>query len=78
MLKASFGMQDLMYDDDFANVLSLGIQGWQSINWDPAESSPDFGYYCGNITSQKTQWPGIEAATSNASMLIQAGAALAL
>ena len=73
MLKTTFGMSELTYDNDFANLISYGIGGWQSRNWDPAVNSPDFDYYCGNITSQELQWPGIEAAASNASKLIEAG-----
>ena len=73
MLKTSFGMQDLTYDDDFVNLISYGIGGWQSRNWDPAVNYLDFHWYCGNISSQEPQWSGIEAAKSNASMLIEAG-----
>ena len=73
MLRSSFGMQSMTYDADFVNLISYGIGGWQSRNWDPAVGTPDFDSYCGNITSQKTQWSGIEAASSNASALIEAG-----
>ncbi|RMZ75164.1 hypothetical protein DV737_g5422, partial [Chaetothyriales sp. CBS 132003] len=72
-LKASFGLLDLTYDDDFANLISYGIGNFQSKNWDPAVNSPDFDYYCGNITSQSVLWPDTEAAASNASALIKAG-----
>ncbi|RMZ91807.1 hypothetical protein DV736_g990, partial [Chaetothyriales sp. CBS 134916] len=72
-LKATFGLLDLTYDDDFANLISFGIGNFQSKNWDPAVNSPDFDYYCGNITSQSVLWPDTEAAASNASALVKAG-----
>ncbi|RMD41297.1 hypothetical protein DV735_g3846, partial [Chaetothyriales sp. CBS 134920] len=71
-LKASFGLLGLTYDDDFANLVSYGIGNFQSKNWDPAVNSPDFDYYCGNITSQSVLWPHTEAAASNASALLEA------
>jgi Serine carboxypeptidase S28 len=75
-LKTAFGMQDLTYDDDFAGVISdvlygSGMIGWQGRNWDPALNSPDFDYYCANITSDKIQWPGTEDLKSNATTLIE-------
>ncbi|RMZ75626.1 hypothetical protein DV738_g5401, partial [Chaetothyriales sp. CBS 135597] len=71
-LKATFGLDGLTYDDDFASLVSYGIGNFQSKNWDPAVNSPDFDYYCGNITSQSVLWPGTEAAAANASALLEA------
>ena len=75
-LKAAFGMQDLTYDVDFANVISdtlygEGMIGWQSRNWDPAVNYPGFKYWCGNITSDKVLWPGTSDLESNVSALIE-------
>ncbi|KAK2758819.1 hypothetical protein FQN54_003511 [Arachnomyces sp. PD_36] len=52
-----FGVSGLTHDDDFANLLSLGIGGWQSRNWDPAMNDPSFDYYCGNITTEDPLYP---------------------
>lgn len=51
-LKATFGLPNVTYNDDFANVLSFGIQGWQSRNWDPAVNDPSYAQFCANITSK--------------------------
>src|SRR5450432_3506486 len=48
---------DCSHNDDFANVLSYGIGGWQGRNWDPAIGDPSFGQYCGNITSDTVLYP---------------------
>lgn len=52
-LKKAWGLPNVTHDDDFAALLALGVEGWQSRNWDPEVSSPWFDYYCGNITSEK-------------------------
>ncbi|KAM0219296.1 hypothetical protein ACHAQD_006512 [Fusarium lateritium] len=49
-LKIAFGLLGLK-DDDFASAISRGIGGLQSNNWDPTEDAPDFGYYCGSVSS---------------------------
>ncbi|KAK6375701.1 hypothetical protein LTS17_007523 [Exophiala oligosperma] len=72
-LKAGFGLETLTHNDDFANVASYGIGGWQSRNWDPAVNVLDFHYYCGNITSNKVLWPSSNARASTASSLVEAG-----
>lgn len=41
-LKTVFGLPNVTYDDDFANVLSAGIGSWQGRNWDPAVNDPTF------------------------------------
>lgn len=52
-LQSVFGLQGLTYATDFANVLSNGIGGWQSQNWDPALNSESFDEYCGNVSSDR-------------------------
>jgi hypothetical protein len=59
-LKEVFGLGNLTNDADFASLLASGITGWQSTNWDPAVSSPRFGYYCANITSDTLLYPELE------------------
>jgi Serine carboxypeptidase S28 len=53
-LETLFGLQDLSYTDDFANVLSYPLSTWQNRNWDPAVDDPTFFAYCGNITTSKS------------------------
>ncbi|KAK4939759.1 hypothetical protein LTR10_020043 [Elasticomyces elasticus] len=72
-LKTGFGLETLTYNDDFANIVSSGIGGWQNRNWDPAVNSPEFSYYCGNISSTQVLWPGYSTMASTASSLIEAG-----
>ncbi|KAK5328556.1 hypothetical protein LTR93_002341 [Exophiala xenobiotica] len=72
-LKTGFGMETLTHNDDFANLASYGIGGWQSRNWDPAVNDPSFEYYCGNLTSTKVLWPSYKAMASSASSLVTAG-----
>ncbi|OCT52397.1 Serine carboxypeptidase S28 family protein [Cladophialophora carrionii] len=72
-LKRGFGMQGLTHSDDLANLASGGIGWWQSRNWDPAVNSPQFSYYCGNITSNSLLWPKYASMKANATALISAG-----
>ncbi|KAI9740199.1 MAG: hypothetical protein M1834_004777 [Cirrosporium novae-zelandiae] len=74
-LKAAFGLENVTYDNDFANVLSGGIQGWQSRNWDPEVTDLSFSYYCGNITAHTILYPSVNtnASTSTIESLITAG-----
>ncbi|KAK2811259.1 hypothetical protein FQN50_002356 [Emmonsiellopsis sp. PD_5] len=71
-LKDLFGLGELTYLDDFANTLAQGISYWQSINWDPAVSSPTFDYYCGNLTSDELLYDN-EELKGEATKLIKAG-----
>ena len=41
-LKALFGMPNVTHSADFANQLAAGVGNWQSLNWDPAVSYPEF------------------------------------
>jgi hypothetical protein len=56
-LKSAFGLGDLTYDNDFANIISYGISGWQSRNWGPEVNDPSFMEYCDNITSSALLYP---------------------
>lgn len=49
-LETLFGLEDLSYVDDFANVLSYPLSTWQGRNWDPAVNDPTFFEYCSNIS----------------------------
>ncbi|KIX99447.1 uncharacterized protein Z520_05023 [Fonsecaea multimorphosa CBS 102226] len=72
-LKEGFGLQGLTHNDDVASLASNGIGWWQSRNWDPAVNSPEFSYYCGNISSDTLLWPSYSSMKSNATALITAG-----
>ncbi|KAK8151696.1 serine carboxypeptidase S28-domain-containing protein [Phyllosticta citrichinensis] len=72
-LREVFGLGNLTYNDDFANLLSYGISGWQSRNWDPEENDPSFSEYCANITSDSLLYPGTAALNSTAYDLLDAG-----
>lgn len=72
-LKEAFGLGNLTYDDDFANVLSYGIAGWQSLNWDPAASDPSVFEYCNNLTSDSLLYPDTAALRPEVEELIRVG-----
>lgn len=71
-LKSAFGMPNVTDVRDFANQLSGGIGWWQSLNWNPEQSSPEFYNYCNNITSYDVIYPGTEAKRDAAASLIKA------
>lgn len=64
-------MEDIQHVQDFANVLSGGVGGWQSRNWDPAVNEPTFTNYCGNITANSTLYPATRNLTSEVRFLMQ-------
>ncbi|KAJ4290077.1 hypothetical protein N0V88_006583 [Collariella sp. IMI 366227] len=72
-LKTAFGLGNLTRNDDFAYTISWGIGGLQGLNWDPAENSTEFGYYCNNMTSQTLLYPVSASAQSEAKALVKAG-----
>ncbi|KAL8948946.1 MAG: hypothetical protein Q9222_004911 [Ikaeria aurantiellina] len=65
-LKSAFGLEDITYDDDFAQVLSYPIGGWQGRNWDPEVNDPSFYEYCDNITAPAL----VNNATANATITV--------
>ncbi|EFX03631.1 extracelular serine peptidase [Grosmannia clavigera kw1407] len=71
-LKTLFNLANVTHDDDFAALLSEGLAGWQDTNWDPAVSSPSFGWYCGNVTADTLLFPELEASRSVATTLLAA------
>ncbi|KAL9605349.1 MAG: hypothetical protein Q9179_001442 [Wetmoreana sp. 5 TL-2023] len=72
-LKSVFGLEGITYDDDFAQVLSYPIGGWQGRNWDPAVNDPSFYEYCGNISSPVLLNNATANATSTVQTLLSAG-----
>nr|POF12948.1 putative extracellular serine carboxypeptidase [Quercus suber] len=72
-LKEVFGMPNVTYTTDFTNQLAQGIGYWQSLNWDPEVSNPEFFSYCANITDEEVLYPNTEALRSTAEMLITEG-----
>lgn len=72
-LQDAFGLPNVTYLPDFVNVLSGGIGGWQSLNWDPAVSDPGVYLYCSNITSDTMLYPQTERLTSAVRGLLEKG-----
>ncbi|KAL8711520.1 MAG: hypothetical protein Q9225_007110 [Loekoesia sp. 1 TL-2023] len=72
-LKSAFGLEGITYDDDFAQVLSYPIGGWQGRNWDPAVNDPSFYEYCDNITSPSLINNTTANATTTVRQLLTAG-----
>ena len=72
-LKSAFGLEGLTYNNDFANVLSDGVGGWQGKNWDPAVNDNTFANFCGNISSNETLYPGASALENSVEDLIVNG-----
>ena len=50
-LKGAWGLPNVTHDNDFARLISIGLESWQGKNWDPANNDQTFDYWCGNITS---------------------------
>lgn len=72
-LKTAFGLSNVTYDNDFANVLGGGIGNWQSLNWDPAVGSDEVYRYCDIISNSSVEYPATEVKRSAASYLISQG-----
>jgi hypothetical protein len=72
-LKTVFGLPNVTYDNDFAQVVADGIYGWQGKNWDPEVNDPSFEIYCSNITTDSVIWSGTEAKTSTVQDLLKKG-----
>ncbi|KAL8841996.1 MAG: hypothetical protein Q9176_002934 [Flavoplaca citrina] len=72
-LKIAFGLEGITYDDDFAQLLSYPIGGWQGRNWDPEVNDPSFDEYCGNITYPSLTNNASANATANIRELLHAG-----
>lgn len=71
-LKAAFGLPNVTCANDFAVQVSVGLQYWQSKNWDPAINSPVFDQYCSNISSPDVQF-GNTNQTAMAQQFLTAG-----
>ncbi|KAF2711862.1 peptidase S28 [Pleomassaria siparia CBS 279.74] len=69
-LKNTFGLGGITDNRDFANVLTGGIYGLQGTNWDPTQNSPDFFYYCGNISSPTVVNTPVEPLRANVTELL--------
>lgn len=52
-LKALFGLQDLVHDDDFVSVLTEPLGGVQGTNWDPSQSSDTWARFCEVMSAGK-------------------------
>jgi hypothetical protein len=72
-LKGAWGLPNVTHDDDFAAVISRGIQGWQGKNWDPETNDPTLDEYCGNLTSGSIIYPDTEGLKSTVQDLLKKG-----
>jgi len=72
-LKEIFGLGNVTHDDDFVALLTYGVAGWQSRNWDPAVSDSRFDEYCRNITTGRLLYPDLEDHQAAAEELLGAG-----
>jgi hypothetical protein len=72
-LKNVFGLGNVTYDDDFASVVSYGIDDWQNKNWDPEVNDPSFDLFCGNITTSSIIYPSTKGLTSTVQDLLKKG-----
>ncbi|KAK1830178.1 putative serine protease [Podospora conica] len=78
-LKTAFGLGNLTQAADFASIVSNGIAGLQSVNWDPALNSTSFGDYCAMLTSPSLVYPSTARLRDEAhSLLTSAGHPAAL
>ncbi|EAU29461.1 conserved hypothetical protein [Aspergillus terreus NIH2624] len=60
-LLSAMGIPCDMKSEQFAGMLSYGLDAWQSRSWDPAIGSPLFRQYCDNITSPHLLYPDTAA-----------------
>jgi len=72
-LKTAFGLENITHIADFANQLAGGVGNWQSLNWDPAISSPEFYNFCANISDSDVLYPETESLRSKVNYLIKEG-----
>lgn len=72
LLKDVFGLGELR-DDDFAAVLSRGISGLQSTNWDPEEDDSDFAFYCSSVSSNEILYASTRQLVPVVEQLLYAG-----
>ncbi|WWC63922.1 uncharacterized protein I303_106527 [Kwoniella dejecticola CBS 10117] len=50
-LKSMFGLEQLVGNDDFADVISGPLGYWQAKNWDPKVGSSEFYNFCDALTA---------------------------
>ena len=72
LLKETFLLPNVTYNDDFASVLGAGVRGWQGKNWDPAVNDPTFSDYCGNISSDAILYPATRSMNASIQLLLAA------
>jgi hypothetical protein len=72
-LKSVFGLSNVTYDDDFATVVSYGIDAWQGKVWDPAMNDPTFDEFCGNITAKSLIYPEVQSRKAAVQKLLKEG-----
>ncbi|KAK4549922.1 hypothetical protein LTR36_005223 [Oleoguttula mirabilis] len=75
-LKTAFGLGNVTYDDDFANVLFVdasGLSYWQSLNWDPAITDNTFYEYCDIISNASAVYDNTNLSSTAAYLIKEAG-----
>lgn len=72
-LKSAFGLPNVTHDDDFATVVGYGIDSWQGLVWDPAESDNTFNVFCGNITAKSALYPEVNSRKGAVEKLLKEG-----
>lgn len=73
LLKTTFGLGNVTRDVNFASAIRGGIAGLQSVNWDPAISSPAFALYCDNMTATEVLYPATDALDSSVQEILRLG-----
>ncbi|OCF56353.1 serine carboxypeptidase [Kwoniella mangroviensis CBS 10435] len=51
-LKGLFGLEELLSNEDFADVISGPLGYWQAKNWDPKVGSNEFYSFCDSLTAK--------------------------
>ncbi|WWD06866.1 hypothetical protein V865_004963 [Kwoniella europaea PYCC6329] len=51
-LKGLFGLEELLSNEDFADVISGPLGYWQAKNWDPKVGSNEFYNFCDSLTAK--------------------------
>lgn len=72
-LKEAFGLPNITHLPDFTNQLAQGVGWWQSLNWDPEISDPEFYSFCANITDDEILYPDTESLRAVTTHLITEG-----
>ncbi|MCJ1479826.1 hypothetical protein MMC13_008512 [Lambiella insularis] len=73
LLKKTFLMPNVTYNDDFASIIGAGVGQWQGKNWDPAVNDPLFAQYCSNISTETVLYPATVSLKPSIKKILAAG-----